>query len=119
MNEHPQNLPDDVHALLARVPLFAEARDLRVAARTGRILGVRRGEEIEAARAAANAGVVPKVLYAEPSGHLITPFLAQADSLRVCFGLLVCRAAGRFVFAVLTRVDARDTIRRLQRQGMF
>lgn len=95
-------LPSNVQALLARIPLFAEANDLRiaplegvislnntnyrvtvgerdyllrVAADTARFLGVRREEEIEAARAAAAVGVGPEILYAEPQGHMVMAFI--------------------------------------------
>lgn len=94
--------PPDVLAFLSRVPLFADAQSvqcaplrgvislnntgyrvtvdgidyfLRFAADTSRFLGVRREEEIEAARAAANVGISPRLLYSEPAGHLLFPFI--------------------------------------------
>ena len=49
---------------------------LRVASDDAKLLGVRRDEELAAARAAAEIGVAPQILYAEPEGHFLTPFIA-------------------------------------------
>ena len=100
--ESSQNVPPDIMALAERIPLFAAASDvqiaplagvislnntnyrveaegksylLRVGAETARLLGIRREEEIESAKAAASAGVAPEVLYAEPSGVMVMPFI--------------------------------------------
>jgi thiamine kinase-like enzyme len=95
-------LPEDVTGLIRRVPLWdarteitveplSDAQSLnnagyrvtagkrryavRVASASGRHLGIRRDEELEAARAAASAGVGPKVFYAEPEGHLVMAYV--------------------------------------------
>jgi thiamine kinase-like enzyme len=105
LSQQDQPLPEiapEVQALAARIPLFADATDLhiaplagvislnntsyrveaggatyllRVGAETARYLGIRREEEIEAARAAAKAGVAPDVLYSEPTGVMVMPFI--------------------------------------------
>ncbi|MDX1933476.1 MAG: choline kinase family protein [Capsulimonadales bacterium] len=95
-------VPAAVVALAAGIPLFAGASErrisplsgvlslnnanyrvdcdgisylLRIGADTARHLGIRREEEIAAAMAAASVGVAPAVLYAEPSGVIVTSFV--------------------------------------------
>lgn len=48
---------------------------LRLGAESAKYLGIRREEEIEAATAAANAGVAPVVLYADASGVMVSQFI--------------------------------------------
>ena len=99
---NPASLDPQVHSVVARIPLWTAAREihvaalqgvtslnnanyrvaadgadyvLRIAAGTARFLGVRREEEREAALAAARAGLSPEVLYFDPQGHMVTPFL--------------------------------------------
>lgn len=92
----------EAQALARRIPLFANAPDLRITelagvislnntnlrveagdaaylmrigAKAAALLGIRRTEEIEAARAAALAGVGPEILYADPDGLMVMPFV--------------------------------------------
>jgi thiamine kinase-like enzyme len=58
-----------------RVRVDDEEYVLRVAATTARFLGVTREDEHNAARAAAEAGICPPVLYADADGHLVTRFV--------------------------------------------
>jgi thiamine kinase-like enzyme len=96
------NVPPEVQALASRIPIFAAVSDLRIApladvislnnanyrieaagaayllrvgAETARYLSIRREEEIEAATAAAAVGVAPNILYAEPTGVMVMPFI--------------------------------------------
>jgi len=98
----PHTLPIKVQTLIERIPLFFQARQLRAttlentphshnthyritadgtdyllrfAAEDAHTLGIYRDEEQAAARAAAAAGIAPAILYAEPDGHLVMPFL--------------------------------------------
>lgn len=100
--ESAERLSPDVVALVERIPLFAEAGKihvaplenvislnnanfrvqadsveyvLRVASDDARWLGVRRDEEFAAMQSAAAIGIAPPVLYAEPEGHFLTPFI--------------------------------------------
>jgi len=95
-------IPSLIYDLIARIPLFKDATDirvealqdvislnnanfrvhvsgfeyvLRVAAETVGFLGVNRAEEREAATAAARAGVGPVVLYFDSEGNMVTPFI--------------------------------------------
>lgn len=97
--------PADSAELRAQVPFFADARSLtlaplegvvslnnanfrvdadgdafllRVGADSARWLGVRRDEELAAARAAADAGVGPEVLWADGNGLLVQAFVHGA-----------------------------------------
>ena len=49
---------------------------LRIGAEAARLLGIRREEEIECAKAAALAGAGPEVLYADPSGVILSSFIS-------------------------------------------
>ena len=98
-------LPPSVREWIARIPLFARVTELhveplaggvslnnrnyrvdadgsayvlRVGSAAGGFLGIRREEEIEAAQAAADAGIGPEILYTEPNGILLMPFIAGA-----------------------------------------
>lgn len=95
-------VPADVQAIAARIPVFAgisepvvtppagvislnnrnyrveaggKAYLLRIGAETAHLLGIRREEEIETARAAASVGVGPEILYAESNGVMVMPFI--------------------------------------------
>lgn len=97
-----QSLSPEVAALVASIPVWAGAREihvaplqdvislnnanyrvsadgaeyvLRVAAPTAALLGVRRNDEHNAARAAARAGVAPEILYFDTDGNMVTPFI--------------------------------------------
>lgn len=94
--------PISPDALRARVPLFTEARALkivpladaislnntnykvladgvayllRLGSPTAHFLGIRRDEEQAALQAAAQRGIAPTLLYAEPDGLLVMPFI--------------------------------------------
>lgn len=96
------SISPEVQEIVDRIPLFANAPTLsvaplegiislnnanyrvnvgetsyllRVGAESARYLGIRREEEIEAAYSAAKAGVAPAVLYAEPCGVMVSPFI--------------------------------------------
>lgn len=102
-NQGNAHIPSDVHDLLQRVPSFQGSRDidiaplqgvvslnntnyrvrvdgtdyvLRYAVETAHWLGVRRAEEQAAAMTAAQAGIGPQILYSEPVGHMLMPFIA-------------------------------------------
>ena len=97
-----QEVPQNVRALVSRIPLFEDVSNIeiaplqdvislnnanyrvtsdgkaylvRIGADTARFLGIRRDEEIAAAQAAARAGVAPEILYAEPDGCMVMPFI--------------------------------------------
>ena len=55
-----------------------EAFFVRVGSPNARYLGIHRGEERAALTAAAEVGLTPPLLYADPSGLLVQPFLARA-----------------------------------------
>ncbi len=94
-------VPNEVFELAKRIPLFAPLSELhistlsdvvslnntnyrveaegetyllRIGAESSRLLGIRREEEIEASKATAEAGIAPKVLYADPTGVMVLSF---------------------------------------------
>ena len=95
-------LPPNIHKFVASIPLFKGAADIhiaplqdvislnnanvrveaggkaylvRIGADTCHFMGIQRQEEIAAARAAATVGVAPDILYAEPGGCMVMPFV--------------------------------------------
>jgi thiamine kinase-like enzyme len=95
-------LPPQVTSIVAQIPAWAQARaisvialpevislnntpyqimvdgrlyHMRLAADTIRWLGVSRAEEGAAARAAAQAGICPPILYFDVAGNMVTPFI--------------------------------------------
>ena len=100
--EGKHDLSPDIRVLIERIPLFHVSETvrveplsggaslnnanycltwhdqkyvLRVALEAARFLGVRREEELEAAHAAATIGLAPEILYSEPAGHLLMPWI--------------------------------------------
>ena len=98
----PFPVPAEVSALIERIPQFQGSGQLtveplesvislnnsnyrltvgdysyllRVAADTAHFLGIRREEELEAAKAAAEVGIAPRILYSEPTGHMLMPWI--------------------------------------------
>lgn len=98
----PLPLPAEIRALIERIPQFQGSAPisieplasvislnnsnyrltvgdhsylLRVAADTAHFLGIERKEELEAAQAAAGVGLAPRILYSEPTGHMLMPWI--------------------------------------------
>jgi thiamine kinase-like enzyme len=101
-NTPPPGALPDIEAIARRIPLLADVSDLRlgplqgvislnnanyrvdadgkayvlrIGAETARFLGIRREEELEAACAAAKAGVGPEVFYSDPAGIMLMPLI--------------------------------------------
>jgi thiamine kinase-like enzyme len=136
----------DINALADRIPIFSGVPDikiapltgvislnntnyrvtksgtdylLRVGAETAHYLGVRRTEEIEAARAAALAGIGPEVLYSEPSGVMVLTFISgrhwTPEDLRDAKNIQRLAEALRRLHAIKTVVANGSEYRRIER----
>ena len=139
-------VPPEVRAIANRIPLFAGVSDLHIAPLTGVIslnntnyrveaggasyllrigsesacfLGIRREEEIEAAQAAASVGVGPQVLYAEPTGVMVMPFIEgkhwEPETFHVPANIARIAETLRRLHAVKTVTAQGSEFRRIER----
>ncbi len=140
------NIIETVHELAAAIPLFAGESDLKIAplkgvislnnsnyrveaggrdyllrvgSETAHFLGIHREEEVEAARAAAAAGIAPEILYADSSGVIVMPFIQgihwQAEAFHLPANIERLAAILRCLHSIQTVRAQGSEYRRIER----